>query len=62
MQAQFGNAEILSKMRYVTSTIIYQLHAVGGLALITQKTMRLRGHFRRVMEMLGVSASSPFGA
>jgi ATP-binding cassette subfamily D (ALD) protein 3 len=54
MQADFGNAEVLSKMRYVTSTIIFQLHAVGGLAMMTQKSMRLRGHLRRVLEMLGV--------
>ena len=54
MQANAGNAEMLSKMRYITSALVFQLHAVGGLAYLTQKIMKTKGSFRRVLEMLGV--------
>ena len=54
MQSNSGNAEMLSRMRYITSAIIFQLHAVGGLAYLIQKLMKTKGSFRRVLEMLGV--------
>ena len=48
------NAEMLSKMRYVTSAIVFQLTAVGGLAMMTQKSMKLSSHLKRLMSLLDV--------
>ena len=39
------NAEVLSKMRYLTSLVVFQMTAVGGLARVAQKSMKLCGNF-----------------
>lgn len=49
-----GNARTLASMRYVTSVIIHQLTAIGGLAVCLRKLMKLQGSGERVGSLLGV--------
>lgn len=46
-----GNATTLATMRYVTSVIINQLTAIGGLARCVRKVISLHGHVQRVGSM-----------
>ena len=39
-----GDAQMLSNMRYCTSAIIYDLHAIGGMALNFRKFLKLGGY------------------
>lgn len=49
-----GNALTLGRMRYVTSIIIHQLQAIGGLAVCLRKSNKMEGHSDRVSHMLSV--------
>eukprot|EP00039_Didymoeca_costata_P001964 m.56591 g.56591 ORF g.56591 m.56591 type:complete len:1243 (+) comp11047_c0_seq2:42-3770(+) len=49
-----GNAEILSKMRYITSLVIFQLTSIGGLGMLVRKHMKLSGFLKRVEDMLAI--------
>ena len=51
-----GNAQTLSKMRYITSVIIHQLVSIGGLALCLRKLMKMSAYTDRVGGLLDVLA------
>ena len=42
--SRLSDAQMLSNMRYCTSIIIYNLHAVGGSALNFRKLLKLGGY------------------
>ena len=48
------NSQILSRMRYLTSVTVFQLHAIGGCAMVMRKSMKLSGYLKRVANMLSV--------
>lgn len=52
--SSLGNANTLSTMRYVTSVIIHQLTAIGGLAISLRKVSKLAGYADRVQEFRSV--------
>eukprot|EP00040_Diaphanoeca_grandis_P001018 m.17269 g.17269 ORF g.17269 m.17269 type:complete len:1248 (-) comp11415_c0_seq1:76-3819(-) len=52
-----AKGHLLSKMRYTTSATVYQLYAVGGLAMVVQKSMKLKSAVNRLGELMDVIKS-----
>jgi hypothetical protein len=50
-RSRTGDGDLLSNMRYVTSVIVYDLHAVGGIALCYRKGLKLAAYVEYVFCM-----------
>lgn len=48
------NAEMLSRMRYMTSITVFQLAGMGGIAFFVQRFKKLKSYARRLQTMFEV--------